>query len=153
MRTCWRGRPPTTKLAWKDWSQIQPINWIWWCTPLIPALGRQRQADFWVRGQPGLQSEFQNSQGYTEKPCLFKKKKKKNPNKQKNPAYKSYTTHYCGLKTSRFQVLWHIPAKTTSHFKYSRWFPIGEFGDSSSKETNTSDVSPLLASCFLMLAG
>jgi hypothetical protein len=28
------------------------------------------QEDFWVRGQPGLQSEFQDSQGYTEKPCL-----------------------------------------------------------------------------------
>jgi hypothetical protein len=42
----------------------------WWRTPLIPALSRQRQADFWVRGQPGLQSEFQDSQGYTEKPCL-----------------------------------------------------------------------------------
>jgi hypothetical protein len=41
----------------------------WWRTPLIPVLGRQRQADFWVRGQP-LQSEFQDSQGYTEKPCL-----------------------------------------------------------------------------------
>jgi hypothetical protein len=36
------------------------------------ALGRQRQADFWVWGQPGLQSEFQDSQGYTEKPCLEK---------------------------------------------------------------------------------
>jgi hypothetical protein len=44
--------------------------------PLITALGRQRQADFWVRGQPGLQSEFQDSQGYTEKPCLEKFKKK-----------------------------------------------------------------------------
>jgi hypothetical protein len=43
------------------------------CT-LIPVLGRQRQADFWVRGQPGLQSEFQDSQGYTEKPCLGGKK-------------------------------------------------------------------------------
>jgi hypothetical protein len=42
----------------------------WWPTPLIPALGRQRQADFWIQGQPGLQSEFQDSQGYTEKPCL-----------------------------------------------------------------------------------
>jgi hypothetical protein len=32
------------------------------------------------RGQPGLQSELQDSQGYTEKPCLEinqKKKKKK----------------------------------------------------------------------------
>jgi hypothetical protein len=47
-------------------------------TPLIPALGRQRQADFSVRGQPGLQSEFQDSQDYTEKPCL-----EKQTNKQK----------------------------------------------------------------------
>jgi hypothetical protein len=50
--------------------------------PLIPALGRQRQADFWVRGQPGLQSEFQGSQDYTEKPCL--KKKTKNKTKKKS---------------------------------------------------------------------
>jgi hypothetical protein len=39
----------------------------WWRTPLIPALGRQRQ--------PGLQSEFQDSQSYTEKPCLEKTNK------------------------------------------------------------------------------
>jgi hypothetical protein len=45
-------------------------------TPLIPALGRQRQVDFWVRGQPGLQSEFQDSQSYTEKPCLKNKTQK-----------------------------------------------------------------------------
>jgi hypothetical protein len=42
--------------------------------PLIPALGRQRQEDFWVRGQPGLQSEFQDNQGDTEKPRLEKTK-------------------------------------------------------------------------------
>jgi hypothetical protein len=53
----------------------------WWRTPLIPALGRQRQADFWVRGQPGLQSEFQDSQGYTEKPRLEKPKNKTKQNK------------------------------------------------------------------------
>jgi hypothetical protein len=34
-----------------------------------PRAREQRQADFWVRSQPGLQSEFQDSQGYTEKPC------------------------------------------------------------------------------------
>jgi hypothetical protein len=45
---------------------------VWWRTPKIPALGRQRQADFWVQGQPGLQSELRDSQGYTEKPCLEK---------------------------------------------------------------------------------
>jgi hypothetical protein len=31
------------------------------------SLERQRQVDFWVPGQPGLQSEFQDIQGYTEK--------------------------------------------------------------------------------------
>jgi hypothetical protein len=41
--------------------------------PLIPALGRQKQGEFWVRGQPGLQSKFQDSQGYTEKPYLENK--------------------------------------------------------------------------------
>jgi hypothetical protein len=51
--------------------------------PLIPALGRQRQVDLWVRGQPGLQSEFQDSQGYTEKPCLEKTKKQTNKQQQK----------------------------------------------------------------------
>jgi hypothetical protein len=57
--------------------------------PLIPALGRQRQADFWFRDQPGLQSEFQDSQGYTEKPCLEKtkqnKKQKPKTKQKKNP--------------------------------------------------------------------
>jgi hypothetical protein len=42
----------------------------------------QRQADFWVRGQPDLQSEFQDSQGYTEKPCLEKNKTNKQTNKK-----------------------------------------------------------------------
>ena len=46
-------------------------------------LGRQGQVHFWDGGQPGLQSEFQDSQGYTEKPCL--KKTKQNKTKQKNP--------------------------------------------------------------------
>jgi hypothetical protein len=48
----------------------------WWCMPLIPALRGQRQSDLWVLGQPGLQSEFQDSQVYTEKPCLETPKKK-----------------------------------------------------------------------------
>ena len=42
-----------------------------------------RQADFRAPGQPGLQSEFQDSQGYTEKPCLKKKKKDKRKKKRK----------------------------------------------------------------------
>jgi hypothetical protein len=55
-------------------------GWWWQCTPLILALRRQRQADFWI--QSGLQSEFQDSQGYTEKRCL-KKQTNKQTNKKK----------------------------------------------------------------------
>jgi hypothetical protein len=51
--------------------------------PLIPALGRQRQKDFWVWGQPGLQNEFQDIQGYTEKPVSKNQKKKKKRKKEK----------------------------------------------------------------------
>jgi hypothetical protein len=50
----------------------------WWCTPLIPALGRQRQADLGVPGQPGLQSKFQDRQDYSEKLCLEKPKQQTN---------------------------------------------------------------------------
>ena len=49
---------------------------VYWHTHLFPALRRQRQADFWARVQPGLQSEFQESQKYTEKPCLAKQTNK-----------------------------------------------------------------------------
>jgi hypothetical protein len=50
---------------------------------LIPAFKRQRQLNFGVQGQPGLQSEFQDSQGYTEKPCLKKQKKTKTKQNKK----------------------------------------------------------------------
>jgi hypothetical protein len=86
----WRGvlRWHRSFLLWVHGNSLPPSDscyfcWevhcrrAWWRMPLIPALGRQRQVDFWVRGQPGLQSEFQDSQGYTEKPCL-----KKQTNKQ-----------------------------------------------------------------------
>lgn len=38
----------------------------WWCTPLVPA----------EAGGASLQSEFKDSQGYTEKSCLVKPKNK-----------------------------------------------------------------------------
>jgi hypothetical protein len=65
----------------------------WWCMPLIPALERQWQADFWVPGQPGLQSEFQDSQGYTEKLCL-EKIKNKQTNKQIKKQNKKTTSTF-----------------------------------------------------------
>ena len=58
-------------------------GWAWWSAPLVLALGRQRQAD---QGQCGLRSEFLDSQGYTEKPCL-RKIKTKNKNKTKRDTW------------------------------------------------------------------
>jgi hypothetical protein len=88
---CWEGperppRAPSSRLSPPQQTlsfpfvrklQSEPVclSRAWWLTPLIPALWRQRQADFWARGQPALKSEFQDSQGYTEKPCLKKRKK------------------------------------------------------------------------------
>jgi hypothetical protein len=44
--------------------------------------GRGRPiSEFEASLEPGLQSEFQDSQGYTEKPCLEKPKKKKKKTK------------------------------------------------------------------------
>jgi hypothetical protein len=55
---------------------------MWWRTPLISELEssrgkQQRQLGFWVRGELGLQSEFLDSQGYTEKTVSQKLKTKK----------------------------------------------------------------------------
>jgi hypothetical protein len=51
--------------------------------PLIPALGRPRQADFWVRSQPDLQSEFQDRARATQRnPVLKSKQASKQKNKQ-----------------------------------------------------------------------
>jgi hypothetical protein len=49
------------------------LTQAWWLVPLVPALGKHRQGIL-VQGQAALQSKFQNSQGYTEKPWLEKSK-------------------------------------------------------------------------------
>ena len=41
---------------------------------------REAEAGGFLSSRPGLQSEFQDSQGYTEKPCLEKPKEKKKDN-------------------------------------------------------------------------
>jgi hypothetical protein len=46
-----------------------------------PSTWEARQADFWVQGQPGLQSEFQDSQGYRETLSRKNKQASKQTNK------------------------------------------------------------------------
>jgi hypothetical protein len=41
-----------------------------------PSTWEAKAGGFLSSSQPGLQSEFQDNQGYSEKPCLLKKKKK-----------------------------------------------------------------------------
>ena len=67
--------------------EISPLKRIiqagrWWCTPFIPALGRQRQADLRVPGQPGLQSEFQDTRATRRNPVF--KNQKNQPTNQTN---------------------------------------------------------------------
>jgi hypothetical protein len=84
-------------------------------TPLIPELGRQNQVDFWVGGQPGLQSELQDSQGYTEKPCLEKPKQtnkqtqtkqNKQTNKQKPLLLTTQAWHTKHLRGRGKRIFW-----------------------------------------------
>ena len=49
-----------------------------------PGTWEAETGEFWVGGQPGLLSEFQDSQGNTEKPCLKNlKQQQQQTNKQK----------------------------------------------------------------------
>jgi hypothetical protein len=111
----------------EEWSSV-PSTYIvaynylarqWWHMPLIPTLERKRQVHFSVRGQPGLQSEFQDIQGYTEKACLKKPKNKKTKNKTKqNKKTKTKTTPKTTILNSSsrgsdtFSFLWAQQPKT-----------------------------------------
>ena len=92
----------------------------WWHTPLILALGRQRQVDFWVPGQPELQSEFQDSQGYTEKPCLGNQKQ---TNKQKclyiSSILKNIYWFLCACMFCEHISVYHMPDKS----RRRHWIP------------------------------
>jgi hypothetical protein len=60
-------RDPDSKI------KVGPSMMVWVFNPST----REAEAGgfLWVRSQPGLQSEYQDSQGYTEKPCLKQQQK------------------------------------------------------------------------------
>jgi hypothetical protein len=74
--------------------------------PLIIAL-KERQVDLWVWGQPGLWREFQDSRGYTEKPCLEKTDDDDGDNNNKivnvklSPALDALSSFWCPLDTNK----------------------------------------------------
>lgn len=68
--------PVMTHEATNRWWNRKQYCQAWWHTSLIPVPGRQRRKNLWDHGQPGLQSESQDSLGYTDKPCFNYKRKK-----------------------------------------------------------------------------
>jgi hypothetical protein len=89
--TCWFVEP---KVQGETLSQIEVVikegAWLGasWHMPLIPALGRQRQADLHEFEATLVYTEFQENQDYTEKPYL-KKTNKKTTKKRGHLAFSS----------------------------------------------------------------
>jgi hypothetical protein len=69
-----------------------------------PSTWEAEAEDFWVWGQPGLQSEFQDGQGNTEKPYL------KKPKKQKQKKYNISQWAWC-LKHAHFRHILEVEAE------------------------------------------
>ena len=68
-------------------SNSSIMSQVKWHTPLTSVLGRQRQTggSLCVQCQPGLHSEFQDRQGYVERPCLKQQQQQKQCQQQETP--------------------------------------------------------------------
>jgi hypothetical protein len=66
--------PVTITTGTKEWS----LNHAVVVHAFNPSTREVEAGDFWVVDQPGLHSEFQDSQSCTEKPCLWGEKKEWN---------------------------------------------------------------------------
>lgn len=64
----WQAEEIGSPEHYRVFYQNPRLTGQWWHRTIIPALGRQRQADFFVSMRPlGIQSEFQDSDDYAEK--------------------------------------------------------------------------------------
>jgi hypothetical protein len=60
---------------------------------------QEAERSLWVQGQPCVHSEFQYSQGYTEKPCLKQNKKQtKNPQVIKQKTFLFFKKNILGWR-------------------------------------------------------
>jgi hypothetical protein len=86
---------------------------VQWLTPLVPVLGRQRQADHLVGGQPGLQKEFQNSLGYIMRPCLKRRRRSRRKKRKKRGTRMSGRKKAASKVEKRRKTVagqwWHTP--------------------------------------------
>jgi hypothetical protein len=78
-RELWVWTSLACKVSMSSRKKKREAGWWWWQMAMAHAflaLRKQRQASLWLWGQPRLQSEFKDSQGYAEKPCLEKQTNK-----------------------------------------------------------------------------
>jgi hypothetical protein len=82
-----------------------------------PSPWEAEAVDFLVRDQDGLHSEFQESQGYTEKPCLEKQTTKQNPQNPKTPKTKTNKnpTKQTNKTTTTMKTLLYLGAYAKVH--------------------------------------
>jgi hypothetical protein len=78
-----------------------------------------RQVDLWAWGQPGLQSKFQDSQDYAEKPCLRKQNKRPKKCLKIKKEYTKPFLFYRDGKMLKVLPFPHIPAAEPE----SSWWP------------------------------
>jgi hypothetical protein len=118
--------------------------------------GAEAGVDPWVQGQPALQSEFQDSQGYTEKPCLEKSKRgggrgdtvsKKNKTKSREKWHRSVIPALYTKTDLSLRPAWATKGKpiSRSHYIYWQWkerLEGGREGQKGSKRSHLRLMTP-----------
>ena len=90
---------------------------------LISALGRWRQADLWVQDQPGLYSEFQDTQGYVERLSQNNTKEKKRNKLLKFTAqFTGDQLNFYTPETIYFALKWEVSRILFWYLFLSHWF-------------------------------
>ena len=97
----------------------------------------KRQTDLWVQDQPGLQSEFQDSQGYTEKPWKIKIQPTNQTHNQKTNTKTTTKNPDKHIKTNKFSRRREMDQWKSLFFlqRTQVWFPAPahNHGNSSSR--------------------
>jgi hypothetical protein len=110
------GAEGQARQAYTEETQLKTSSHYraWWRTPLVPALGRQRQADFFLSSRPAWSTERVPGQPELHRETLSRKKKQKT-----HTLYTlSYSTHT--LHTQAHSVHTHTHTHTHTHYSLKK---------------------------------